>query len=127
LTFVLGIVNAGSLPVYDDIEPSLLKICEDILWNRNQDSTEQMLAYCQSHSSTASTTNAIKDVEWRGWSVEKRLEHSLVKVKIVKIENFEFLKKKLIFFELLENFGFFEILNFLEKFGFLKLIGQSFT
>ena len=74
-----GIVNAGCLPVYDDIEPSLQLICEDILWNKNPESTEKMLAYCQSKNS-ATTVSAVKEAEWRNWSVEKRLEHALVKV-----------------------------------------------
>ena len=41
----MGIVNAGCLPVYDDIEPKLLELCENLLWNRDQDGTEKMLAY----------------------------------------------------------------------------------
>ena len=76
---MLGIVNAGALPLYDDIESELLNICEEILWNKSSDSTEKMLNYCQNNNTKAnSTTN--KDAEWRNWSVEKRLEHSLVKV-----------------------------------------------
>ena len=74
----MGIVNAGCLPVYDDIETSLQELCENILWNKNSESTEKMLAYCQSQNST-STVSAIKEAEWRNWNVEKRLEHSLIK------------------------------------------------
>ena len=43
----MGIVNAGQLPVYDDIEPALLKLCEDLLWNRDPDGTEKLLTYAQ--------------------------------------------------------------------------------
>ena len=43
----MGIVNAGMLPVYDDIEPKLLKLCEDLLWNRDPDGTEKLLEYAQ--------------------------------------------------------------------------------
>ena len=73
-------MNAGCLPVYDDIENVLQNLCEDILWNKHSDSTEKMLAYCQSQN-TASSVSSTKDVEWRNWSVEKRLEHALIKVK----------------------------------------------
>jgi len=74
----MGIVNAGALPVYDDIENELLNLCEEILWNKSPDSTEKMLNYCQNNNSKANSTTT-KDAEWRNWSVEKRLEHSLVK------------------------------------------------
>ncbi len=74
----MGIVNAGCLPVYDDIESQLLALCEDILWNKSPDATERMLHYCQTKGSTGAVTNT-KDAEWRSWSVEKRLEHSLIK------------------------------------------------
>lgn len=39
----MAIVNAGMLPVYDDIEPGLLQLCEDLLWNRDPDATEKLL------------------------------------------------------------------------------------
>ena len=81
-TLILGIVNAGCLPVYDDIPAGLLKLCEDILWNKTSEATEQMLTYCQTSRAKGQVTNT-KDAEWRGWSVEKRLAHSLVKVDIV--------------------------------------------
>ena len=42
---MLGIVNAGALPLYDDIESELLNICEELLWNKSSDSTEKMLNY----------------------------------------------------------------------------------
>ena len=43
----MGIVNAGNLPVYSDIEPKLLQLCEDLLWNKDPDGTEKLLAYTQ--------------------------------------------------------------------------------
>lgn len=43
----MGIVNAGNLPVYDDIHPDLLKMCENLLWNTDPDGTEKLLAYAQ--------------------------------------------------------------------------------
>lgn len=41
----MGIVNAGSLPVYDDIDPQLLALCESVLWNRDPEATEKLLTY----------------------------------------------------------------------------------
>ena len=43
----MGIVNAGCLPVYDDIEPKLLELCENLLWNRDPEGTEKLLVYAQ--------------------------------------------------------------------------------
>ena len=41
----MGIVNAGCLPVYDDIDPKLLELCEDLLWNRDPEGTEKLLTF----------------------------------------------------------------------------------
>ena len=43
----MAIVNAGNLPVYDDIEPKLLQLCEDLLWNKDPNCTEKLLQYAQ--------------------------------------------------------------------------------
>lgn len=43
----MGIVNAGNLPVYDDIPKDLLILCEDVLWNKNLQATEKLLEYAQ--------------------------------------------------------------------------------
>lgn len=73
----MGIVNAGGLPVYDDIEAELRDMCEAVIWNKHPNATEKLLAYAQSLSKHAKKTEA--DDEWRNQSVEKRLEYSLVK------------------------------------------------
>jgi len=73
----MGIVNAGALPLYDDIDKELLKICEDLLWNLDPEGTEKLLDYAQSHSGGAKTA-AVAD-EWRSKNVEERLQYSLVK------------------------------------------------
>jgi len=73
----MGIVNAGALPVYDDIDKELLKICEDLLWNMDPEGTEKLLDYAQSHSGGAKVA-ATAD-EWRSLPVEERLKHSLIK------------------------------------------------
>ena len=43
----MAIVNAGNLPVYDDIEPKLLELCENVLWNKDPSVTEKLLQYAQ--------------------------------------------------------------------------------
>lgn len=43
----MGIVNAGNLPVYDDIDKELLLLCENIIWNRDPEATEKLLLYAQ--------------------------------------------------------------------------------
>lgn len=43
----MGIVNAGNLPVYDDIDKELKLLCENLIWNRDPDATENLLTYAQ--------------------------------------------------------------------------------
>lgn len=43
----MGIVNAGNLPVYDDIDKELMLLCENLIWSRDPDATENILAYAQ--------------------------------------------------------------------------------
>ena len=52
----MGIVNAGALPNYDDIEKDLLKLCEDAILNRTTDATEKLLEYAQTSTKTAKVT-----------------------------------------------------------------------
>lgn len=48
----MGIVNAGNLPVYDDIHKELLQLCENLIWNKDPDATEKLLHYAQVTSSS---------------------------------------------------------------------------
>ncbi|XP_042865202.1 methionine synthase-like isoform X2 [Penaeus japonicus] len=73
----MGIVNAGCLPLYDDIDKELLQLCEDILWNLDSNGTEKLLAYAEKSSEQAKVGTVIDD--WRTKSIEERLQHSLVK------------------------------------------------
>ncbi|MDQ3435969.1 MAG: methionine synthase, partial [Actinomycetota bacterium] len=75
----MGIVNAGQLAVYDEIDADLREAVEDVVLNRRHDSTERLLALAQKYSGQDDTVSEKKDREWRGWPVEKRLEHALVK------------------------------------------------
>lgn len=43
----MGIVNAGNLPVYDDIDKELKLLCENLIWSRDPEATENLLAYAQ--------------------------------------------------------------------------------
>jgi 5-methyltetrahydrofolate--homocysteine methyltransferase len=72
----MGIVNAGQLMVYEDIEPDLLELVEDLIFNRRTDATERLVEYAR--SSTGEATKREVDLSWRERPVEKRLEHALV-------------------------------------------------
>lgn len=73
----MGIVNAGNLPVYDDIQKDLLQLCEDLIWNRDSEATEKLLRYAQTHGKGGK--KVIQTDEWRNGSIEERLEYALVK------------------------------------------------
>ncbi|MFD1952547.1 methionine synthase [Sphingomonas arantia] len=74
----MGIVNAGQLDVYDAIDPELREACEDVIWDRREDSTERMIALAEKFRGTDAVAEKAA-AEWRGWDVVKRLEHALVK------------------------------------------------
>jgi 5-methyltetrahydrofolate--homocysteine methyltransferase len=73
----MGIVNAGQLAVYEDIDPELREACEDVVLNRRPDSTERLLALAERFKGQAGEIRE-KDLAWREAPVEKRLEHALV-------------------------------------------------
>jgi 5-methyltetrahydrofolate--homocysteine methyltransferase len=75
----MGIVNAGQLVVYDEIEPGLKKLCEDVILNRNNDNneaTEKLIAFAETVKAKGKVE--VKDEAWRNTSVEERLKHALV-------------------------------------------------
>jgi len=75
----MGIVNAGQLVVYDEIEPKLRQLCEDVLLNKNNDNNEATEALINfAETVKAKGKENIKDEKWREEPVEKRLAHSLV-------------------------------------------------
>jgi 5-methyltetrahydrofolate--homocysteine methyltransferase len=74
----MGIVNAGQLAVYDQIEPDLREACEDVVLNRRSDATERMLEIAERFKGAGGKEAREKDLKWRDWPVEKRLEHALV-------------------------------------------------
>ena len=75
----MGIVNAGQLVVYDEIEPTLRNLCEDVILNRNNDNneaTEKLIAFAETVKAKGKVE--VKDEAWRNEPVEKRLAHALV-------------------------------------------------
>jgi 5-methyltetrahydrofolate--homocysteine methyltransferase len=78
----MGIVNAGMLEIYDEIEPELKELVEDVLLNRRPDATERLVTFGEKlKAASAGTTASDKKVEeeWRKGTIEERLSHSLVK------------------------------------------------
>lgn len=72
----MGIVNAGQLQVYEQIEPQLKELVEDVILNRDANATDKLLAFAETVKSKGK--EQVKDEAWRKESVEKRLTHSLV-------------------------------------------------
>jgi 5-methyltetrahydrofolate--homocysteine methyltransferase len=72
----MGIVNAGQLVVYEDIEPELLERVEDVIFDRREDATERLVEYAGRVRGEGMRREV--DLSWREAPVEKRLEHALV-------------------------------------------------
>jgi 5-methyltetrahydrofolate--homocysteine methyltransferase len=75
----MGIVNAGMLEVYEEIEPELKALVEDVLLNRRPDATERLVEYGETLKGAGKAVNEKKAEEWRNGTVEERLSHALVK------------------------------------------------
>lgn len=74
----MGIVNAGMIEVYDEIEEPLRTLCENVILNKSEDAADKLLEYGSKFSEEKSSKTINKD-EWRKTDVEKRLYYSLVK------------------------------------------------
>jgi 5-methyltetrahydrofolate--homocysteine methyltransferase len=72
----MGIVNAGALQVYENIDPVLKELVEDVILNRKEDATDKLLAFAETVK--AKGKEIVKDEEWRKEDVQKRLSHALV-------------------------------------------------
>ena len=75
----MGIVNAGMLEVYEEIEPELKTLVEDVLLNRRPDATERLVDYGEKLKGVSAVVAEKKAEEWRNGTVEERLSHALVK------------------------------------------------
>src|SRR5690606_6895583 len=81
----MGIVNAGMLEVYEEIDPTLLVYIEDVLLNRREDATERMVDFAETIKSKGKAIE--KTEEWRNGTVQERLSHALVKGIIDYLDN----------------------------------------
>lgn len=72
----MGIVNAGMIQIYDEIEPQLRELCEDAILNRRPDATERLVNFAETVKAKGKTVE--KDEAWRKGTVEERLSHALV-------------------------------------------------
>jgi 5-methyltetrahydrofolate--homocysteine methyltransferase len=75
----MGIVNAGMLEVYEEIDPELKVLVEDVLLNRRPDATERLVEYGEMLKGVSAIVSEKKAEEWRNGTVEERLSHALVK------------------------------------------------
>src|ERR1700712_2555954 len=73
----MGIVNAGQIAVYDDLDPELRQACEDVVLNRRPDASERLLAVAERYRGHGKERKEA-DLTWREWPVEQRLTHALV-------------------------------------------------
>jgi 5-methyltetrahydrofolate--homocysteine methyltransferase len=77
----MGIVNAGQLVVYDEIEPVLRELCEDVILNKNNNdnqATEKLIAFAETVKDKGQGPREKGQGEWRNGSVEDRLKHALI-------------------------------------------------
>lgn len=75
----MGIVNAGQLAVYDDLPEELRRVVEDVVLFRDGNGTESLLAIADKYRGDGSKQASVEDLSWRDATVNRRLEHSLVK------------------------------------------------
>ena len=75
----MGIVNAGMLQIYQEIEPELLELVEDVVLNRRSDATERMIEFAEKIKQQATGEKIEKIDEWRLLGLQARLEHALIK------------------------------------------------
>ena len=121
----MGIVNAGMIEIYDEIEEPLKTLCENVILNKSDDAGEILLEYAQSHSEEYNGKNSgdKKNNEWRNGSVEDRLQYSLIKGNAEFIE--QDIKEGLKIYppiELIEK----PLMNGMDKIGVLFGEGKMF-
>jgi len=73
----MGIVNAGAMPIYDDLDPELRERVEDVILNRRPDGTERLLETAERYKGTKGAAR-VEDLAWRDKPVTERLTHALV-------------------------------------------------
>ena len=89
----MGIVNAGQLTVYDDIDPELKTRVEDVLFNRREDATDRLVEIAEEYRGVKRSEK--KDLSWRDQTVEQRICHALVEgIMDFVVEDTEEARKK---------------------------------
>ncbi|MCB0309744.1 MAG: methionine synthase [Bdellovibrionales bacterium] len=83
----MGIVNAGQLGIYEEVEPELLSAIEDVLFNRSPDATERLTELAERVRGGSSVKKDSADIEWRSATVEERLKYALVKGIVEYVES----------------------------------------
>ncbi|MCC6953886.1 MAG: methionine synthase [Deltaproteobacteria bacterium] len=86
----MAIVNAGQLPVYEQIVPELRERVEDVLLNRRSDSTERLITYAERFKADPEERESARN-DWRSGTVEERLSHALVNgiVEFIEVDTEE--------------------------------------
>ena len=74
----MGIVNAGQLAIYEQVPKDLLKRVEDVLFNRNEDATENLIEFAEQYRGKT-TKSRTEDLEWREQELESRIGHAIIK------------------------------------------------
>tara|TARA_R110002126_G_scaffold22490_4_gene80163 strand:- start:2786 stop:5443 length:2658 start_codon:yes stop_codon:yes gene_type:complete len=74
----MGIVNAGQLDIYDDIEPKLRELVEDVILNRREDATDRLLTEAETYRDSGGSKAKERDLAWREAPVNERIKHALV-------------------------------------------------
>ncbi|WP_417487512.1 methionine synthase [Maricaulis sp.] len=74
----MGIVNAGQLDIYDDIEPELRELVEDVILNRSDDGTDRLLEAAERYRGQGAGPAKVRDLKWREAPVADRIRHALV-------------------------------------------------
>lgn len=82
----MAIVNASQLEVYEEIEPELKELVEDVLLNRREDATERLIEYADRVKDQDGEETAVKKDAWREGTVEERIQHGLIKGIVDHIE-----------------------------------------
>jgi 5-methyltetrahydrofolate--homocysteine methyltransferase len=75
----MGIVNAGQMAIYDDLDPELKQAVEDVILNKDPEAADRLLEVAEKFRGDGSVQGKESDIKWREAPVEKRLEHALVK------------------------------------------------
>lgn len=75
----MGIVNAGMIEIYDEIEEPLKTLCENVILNKSEDAGDILLEYGKKTYSTNQKNDELREIKWRNNTVEERLQYALIK------------------------------------------------